>query len=192
LYGEASRLAPVPALQNAMIGHVYGGLMPRALVRTCGNSASACILAALLFVTVSVAGCSRSDTALQEELRKQLAEDARMTGSHVTVSVNQGTALIRGETQSAAQQQRAVDIAQAVKGLTQVQTEMRLSDAGLTAELEKAIAADPAVSQVPLRVEVKDAEVRLYSDQTNAGQRARLRDIAGGIPGVTRVDDNMK
>jgi osmotically-inducible protein OsmY len=166
--------------------------MRRALVRIVGNRLSASTLAALLLATVSAAGCSRSDATLQEELQKELAEDPRMAGSRVTVTVNQGQALIKGETQSAAQQQRAVDIARAVKGLTQVQTEMRLSDAGLTQELEKAIAADQSVNQVPLRVEVKDAEVKLYSDQTNADQRARLREIAGGIPGVTRVEDNMK
>ena len=87
---------------------------------------------------------------------------------------------------------RAVDIARAVKGVTQIQTEIRLSDAGLTEEVKKAVAADASVNQVPLRIEVKDAQVKLYSDQTNADQRAKLRDIAGGVPGVAGVEDNMK
>ena len=166
--------------------------MQRAIVRTCGNHAWVRVLALLFLVILSMTGCSRSDATLQEELRNELAEDPRMAGSHVTVTVTQGKALLRGETRSTAQQQRAVDIAQAVKGLTQVQPDMRLNDEGLTEELKKAIAADPSLNQVPLRLEVKNAEVKLYSDQTNASQRARLREIAGGIPGVTRVEDNMK
>lgn len=166
--------------------------MRRALVRIHGYLAPALMLAALLAAGAIAAGCSRSDATLQEELQKQLADDPRMAGSRVTVSVNQGQALIKGETESAAQQQRAVDVARAIKGLTQVQTEMRLSDAGLTEEVKKAIAADQSVNQVPLRLEVKNAEVNLYSDQTNTDQRARLREIAGGVPGVSRVEDHMK
>ena len=114
-----------------------------------------------------------------------------MTGSHVTVSVNQGTALIRGETQSAAQQQRAVDIAQAVKGLTQVQTEMRLRR-GAHRGAREGDRGRSGGEPGPAPRRGQGCEVELYSDQTNAGQRARLRDIAGGIPGVTRVEDNME
>ena len=166
--------------------------MGRQFVRILGNRSPARKLAVLLLVGVSMVGCSRSDAAVQEELQKQLAADSQIAGAHLTVTVNQGVTLIKGETQTTAQQQRAVDIARAVKGVTQIQTEIRLSDAGLTEEVKKAVAADASVNQVPLRIEVKDAQVKLYSDQTNADQRAKLRDIAGGVPGVAGVEDNMK
>jgi osmotically-inducible protein OsmY len=62
----------------------------------------------------------------------------------------------------------------------------------LTQAVKKAIAADETISAVPLRIEVRDGEVRLFSDQTNADQRARLAQVAGSVYGVTHVEDNMK
>jgi osmotically-inducible protein OsmY len=147
-------------------------------------------LAAL--VAVLTAGCGRSDTTVQSDLQQQLAADPATSGAHLTVTVNDGVAEIKGETDTMVQQQRALDVARAVKGVKQVQSEMRLSDARLTDEVKKVIAADASVSDIPLRLEVRDAEVKLYSDKTNGDQRTRLKQLAAGVPGVAGVEDNMK
>jgi osmotically-inducible protein OsmY len=145
-----------------------------------------------LLLSLAAAGCGRSDATVQSDLQQQLAADPSTSSAHLTVTVKEGTAQIAGTTDTTAQQQRVLDIVRAVKGVTQVRSEMRLSDPALLEEVKKAIAADPSVSQIPLRVEVKDAEVKLYSDKTNGNERTHLKDLAGGIPGVAHVEDNMK
>jgi osmotically-inducible protein OsmY len=149
-------------------------------------------LAATVLASAGTLACSRSDATVQSNLQQQLAADPGTARAHLTVTVNEGVATIKGETESVAQQQRVVDIASAVKGLLGVQSEMRLTDAALTDEVKKAIAADALVKEVPLRIEVQNAEVKLYSDRTNGDQRARLKELAEGVPGVVHVEDKMK
>ncbi len=160
--------------------------------RICGNYSSTFLLTAVLLACATVAACGRSDATVQGDLQKQLADDPATAGARLTVTVNEGVAQIKGETDTLPQQRRAVDIARAVKGVKDVQSEMRLTDAALIEEVKKAIAADPSVSQVPLRLEVQNAEVKLHSDQTNGDQRTRLKEIAASVPGVAHVEDDMK
>jgi osmotically-inducible protein OsmY len=165
---------------------LYAGARRRATVPTTLLFGLAAIFAAL------TAGCGRSDATVQSDVQQQLAADSVTSSAHLTVTVQDGVATIKGETDTMAQQQRALDVARAVKGVKQVQSEMRFSDAMLTQEVKKAIAADASVSDIPLRIEVKDAEVKLYSDKTNGDQRTRLKQLASGVPGVVGVEDNMK
>jgi osmotically-inducible protein OsmY len=146
---------------------------------------------ALLF-SVMTAACGRSDASVQSDLQQQLTTDPATAGAHLTVNVKEGTAILTGRTETMAQQQRAVDVARSVKGVKQVLNQMRVDDATLTEEVRKAIAADVSVNQIPLRIEVKDAEVSLYSDKTNSDERTRLKQLVGGVPGVAHVEDFMK
>ena len=146
----------------------------------------------LVLFTLLVTACGRSDSTLQGDLQKQLAADPATSSAHLTITVTDGTAHISGSTDSTTQQQRVLDVARAVKGVKQVQSDMRLSDTALLDEVKKAIASDSSLSQIPLRVEVQNAEVKLYSDKTNEDERTHLKQLAGGIPGVAHVEDNMK
>jgi osmotically-inducible protein OsmY len=153
---------------------------------------STILFGGVLLFCLMTAACGRSDATVQSDLQQQLAADPATSSAGLTVTVKDGVALIGGQTETMTQQQRALDVARAVKGVKQVQSEMRLSDAALTEEVKKAVAADSSVNQVPLRIEVKDAEVKLYSDQTNGDQRARLKELASSVPGVVHVEDDMK
>ena len=143
-----------------------------------------------LVIVVSAAACSRSDADVQSDVQKQLAADSTTAG--LTVSVIQGVARISGVTQSKAQQDRASDIARAVKGVKVVESDMRIDDTALTDAVRKAIAADASLSDIPLRVEAHNGEVKLFSDKTNADQRAKLVEVTGAVYGVTHVEDDMK
>src|SRR3954470_16199272 len=150
------------------------------------------VLALVALLGTWMTGCGQSDSAVQSYLQERLAADPATSSAHLTVTVAEGVAHLKGETETLAQQEHAVDIARAVKGVKQVQSEMRLNDAAMTEEVKKAIAADASVSQVPLRIEVKNAEVKLFSDKTNSNERARLKELAGSVPGVVHVEDDMK
>jgi osmotically-inducible protein OsmY len=168
------------------IMRLYAGARTRATLPTTLLVGLAAVIAAL------TAGCGRSDATVQSDVQQQLAADPATSSAHLTVTVKDGVAQIQGETDTMAQQQRALDVARAVKGVTQVESEMRLNDAALTQDVKKAIAADASVSDIPLRIEIKDGEVKLYSDKTNGDQRTRLKELASSVPGVVGVEDNMK
>jgi osmotically-inducible protein OsmY len=155
-------------------------------------AAAACRTAAAALLAIAIAACGRSDADLQADLQKQLAADPALAGVPLTVEVTKGIAQIGGSTQTKAQQDRAVAIARTIKGLTGVESAMHIDDGVLTAEVKKAIAAEPAVREVPLRIEVHDGEVTFYSNRTNATERARLAEVAMSVAGVRHVVDNMK
>jgi len=174
------------------VGFLGGIMRLHASARTRATLPTTLLIGLAVVLAVLTAGCGRSDATVQSDVQQQLAADPAMSSAHLTVTVKDGVAQITGETDSMAQQQRALDVARAVKGVTQAQSDMRLNDAALTQDVKKAIAADASVSDIPLRIEVKDGAVKLYSDKTNGDQRTRLKALAANVPGVIGVEDNMK
>jgi osmotically-inducible protein OsmY len=141
-------------------------------------------------LSVATGACSRPDADVQADLQRQLAADTATAG--ITATVTEGVARLSGVTQTKAQQDRAMDISRSVKGVKEVESAMRMDDASLAEAVKTAVAADESVRGIPLRVEATNGEVRLFSDSTNADQRARLLQVAGAVYGVTHVEDNMK
>ena len=148
------------------------------------------VLLLALTLCIAAAACSRSDSDVQADLQKQLSTDSAT--ANLTVTVKEGVARLSGVTTSKAQQDRALDIARSIKGVKEVQSAMNVDDTVLADDVKKAIAADASVSAIPLRIEVHEGEVTLFSDKTNSDQRAKLVQIAGLVYGVTHVADNMK
>ena len=163
-------------------------MRPQHLSLARSSRPSALVLALLL--AVSTLACARSDEAVQADLQQQLAADPATAG--ITATVTEGVAKLSGVTQTQAQQDRAMAIGRAIKGVAAIESAMRIDDAALAEAVKNAIATDETVNAVPLKIEVRDGEVRLFSEQTNADQRARLAQVVSSVYGVTHVEDNMK
>jgi len=58
--------------------------------------------------------------------------------------------------------------------------------------VKQALAADEIVAKIPIEVDAKEGFVRLWSDQTTAEERAKIVQIASGVPGVEHVEDRMR
>jgi hyperosmotically inducible protein len=155
-----------------------------------GKMRSLPVFALAVLLGLAAAACSRSDADVQTDLQRQLSADTATAG--ITATVTEGVARLSGVTKAKAQQDRALDIARSVKGVKEVQSSLRMDDATLADEVKKTIAADASVSAIPLTVEVRDGEVKLFSDKTNSDQRAKLVQLAGTVYGVTHVEDDMK
>ena len=132
----------------------------------------------------------RTDSAVQAVLQKQLAADPAT--ARLMATVEDGVARISGEIENQQGEGRAVDIARAVKGVHAVESGMYVSDITLAEAVKRAIAADPSVAAVPLRLEVHTGQVKVFSDETNADQRARLARVTRAVYGVTSFEDHMK
>ena len=143
----------------------------------------------LLLVAV---GCGRSDTDTQEAVRTELERDPITEPFALDVEVDGGVVSISGKTQTVEQQERALEVARAVEGVTEVKNGMVLQDRVLVDAVSKALAEDALLAAVPIKVDFGDGKVRLMSDQTDSAQRERAMDIAKSIAGVQGVEDRMK
>jgi osmotically-inducible protein OsmY len=146
----------------------------------------------LVPMLASVAACGRNDTDVRNDVRAQLAVEPDTAPLDLTVTVTQGVVTLAGDTRTHAQQDRAIVVAKAVKGVTDVKSAMKLGDEGIAEAIRQAIAADPAVAQIPLEVTVKDGVASLSSAQTNRDERQKLVALARPVEGVKNVVDNMR
>jgi hyperosmotically inducible protein len=99
---------------------------------------------------------------------------------------------LAGDTNTSAEQTRAIEIARAVKGVKDVVSEMRISDTAIVNNVKKALTADEMLAKVPIDVDSSDGYVRLMSAATNRDERQRALEVAKTIEGVASVEDRMK
>jgi hyperosmotically inducible protein len=143
-------------------------------------------------IAVLAFGCGRTDPALLSAVSAQLAVDPTIATLRLDVSVARGVVHLRGDTNSRAEQERAIEIARAVRGVREVVNEMHISDERIAENVRKALTADQVLVDVPIDVDSADGHVRLHSSQTNSDQRQRAVQLAKAVEGVTSVEDRMR
>jgi osmotically-inducible protein OsmY len=136
--------------------------------------------------------CGRSDSTLQTDTEARLAADPEIRDLGLSVTVQEGVVHLSGETRLRQQQDRAIEIARSVDGVTDVVNEMKSAGEPLERAVKEALARDPLVGSIPIDVEAQDADILLRSDQTNQEQRTRAVEIARQVEGVEAVEDLMK
>ena len=137
-------------------------------------------------------GCGRSDSDIQEAVRTELSRDPVTEPFALDVEVVGGVASISGKTLTVEQQERALEVARAVEGVTDVKNGMALHDKVLVDAVTKALAEDAVLATVPIKVDFRDGKVRLMSEQTDRAQRERAVEVARSVEGVQDVEDRMK
>ena len=143
-----------------------------------------------ILLGLGAAACSRADADVQADVQQALGADPATAS--LTVTVKEGVATLGGITSTKAQQDRATDIARAVKGVKTIESQMQIDNAALLDAVKAAVAADESLRDIPLNIEAREGEVTLSSDKTNADQRAKLAQVVRSVYGVNHVEDNMK
>jgi osmotically-inducible protein OsmY len=137
--------------------------------------------------------CGRSDASIADDLRSRLIVDDTTTELELTVTAERGVVRLSGNIPTYGQHARVLEIARDVAGAERVIDETHLNEHPLAAAVRAAVGRDSLVAAVPLEIDATDRGVVVFrSIQTNAQQRARLAQIARGVPGVTGIDDQMK
>jgi osmotically-inducible protein OsmY len=151
-----------------------------------------CGLIISLGLLLATAACARSDADVKSDVQAQLAVDPDTANDDLAVTVTDGVATISGDTRNRKDQERAVIIARAVKGVKDVKSQMKLGAEGIIQAVRDAIAADPMVARIPLTISMRgDGILWLTSGDTNKDERTRLVAIARGVEGVKEVVDDM-
>jgi osmotically-inducible protein OsmY len=152
----------------------------------------ACLRGAMVLLAVLTIGCGRHDDAIAAESRKQLAANPALRDASISMIVKRGVVLLRGHVVTTSQTLQATAVVARVDGVRTVVSQLTLSDDNLRSAVEQALRQDALLAGVPIEVDVADGVVRLTSTATNATHRSQAIAVAGLLPGVVRVEDNMK
>ena len=136
--------------------------------------------------------CIPSEADIRRDVVAQLAANPSTASLGLSVSAENRVVYLTGKTATKEEQQRAIDLARAVRGVKLVVNQMWINNAALADKVKAAITADAVVGNIPIEVDANEGAVRLMSDQTNRDERARLVQIASAVEGVQRVEDQMK
>jgi osmotically-inducible protein OsmY len=140
-----------------------------------------------------------TDDQLQLDVAAELFWDAKVDSRAVAVSASSGTITLRGTVGSFREKTEAKKAAERVYGVTAVSNELevrildddRREDAEVRGDVLQALTLD---TQIPPTIDarVKDGWVTLTGTAAWRYQRDEARFVAGNVPGVCGVDDEIR
>jgi hyperosmotically inducible protein len=164
---------------------------------------------ALVFAAIVAVGCSSTQTAGQQVddatitagVKAALAADPDVKSFGIDVDTIEGVVALRGNVQTSAQKSETERLARTVGGVRGVRNEIHvgagdsvgthIDDAGITASVKTAFAADPEVKALSIDVDTRDGVVTLSGRVETASMRARAEDLARHTSGVKSVRNEL-
>jgi len=166
---------------------------------------SGCIAATIGLVTVSTitlvqdprtVGTFVDDNVIEASAIKEMVTDPLLDGTHVSITVVNGVALLTGEVDSTEQKLRAAAIANSFQGVTQVVNQVdqtsnssltsRSNDTLITAKVKTALIRDKLVESNNIKVVTARGVVYLMGIVTEE-QEAQAVKLTQGVGGVERI-----
>lgn len=157
---------------------------------------------------LSMAACSKSDPGITTAVKTKLAADDTVKAYKIDVDTKNATVTLTGTVDSAEAKTRAVQIARATNGVTDVVDQLTVSpppvstsgvtvpeamtDPAITVAVKTSLLADPNVSGLKIDVDTKDSIVTLTGNVKSADEKTRAEDAAKGTKGVSSVVNNLK
>ncbi len=166
---------------------------------------SGCIAATIGLVTVSTitlvqdprtVGTFVDDNVIEASAIKEMVTDPLLDGTHVSITVVNGVALLTGEVDSTEQKLRAAAIANSFQGVTQVVNQVdqtsnssltsRSNDTLITAKVKTALIRDKVVESNNIKVVTARGVVYLMGIVTEE-QEVQAVKLTQGVGGVERI-----
>ena len=158
---------------------------------------------------VSMAACSHSDPGITTAVKAKLAADDTVKAYKIDVDTKDGKVTLSGTVDTAEAKTRAVDVARATKGVTDVEDQLAvtapapppvatsgvtepITDAAITAGVKAALLADPLVSGLKVNVDTDKAVVTLKGNVSSDDEKARAEEVAKNANGVSSVVNSLK
>jgi hyperosmotically inducible periplasmic protein len=158
--------------------------------------------------------CARSDAGITTSVKARLVDDA-VKARNINVDTKDRIVTLTGNVESQQEKAKAVEIARATRGVTDVVDNLSISaesqtapttgelgeapetigrpnmDPGLTVEIKTRLLADPMVSGLKINVDTKDRVVTLTGTVSSQAEKARALEIARGVENVVRLEDRL-
>lgn len=154
-------------------------------------------VAALLAAPGPARGQTLKDQAITTAVEDELLFDPAVRLNDLDVTTKEGVVTIRGTVDNLLAKERAVSLAETVKGvrsvvsLTQVKPPVLRTDIGIENDVESALIRDPATKSWKIDVDVEDGAVTLQGTVGSWAQKELAAKVAKGVRGVTAIDNQI-
>ncbi|HJL17982.1 MAG TPA: BON domain-containing protein [Sandaracinaceae bacterium LLY-WYZ-13_1] len=138
-----------------------------------------------------------SDEAIADAVRTELwLEDAIAPGA-IEVSVSAGIVSLDGEVGSVIAERRAKARAEAVRGVRALVDRVEVDpperrDDELLEDVQEALVQDPTTESYEVEADVRDGRVTLEGEVGSWQEKMLAEHVAGGVRGVTAVDNRVR
>ncbi len=158
--------------------------------------AAATLLALALGPAPALAAPELTDGQITAAVTDELLYDEGVEGAWIDVETDEGVVQLSGTTDNILARDRAVRVAQTVRGVRAVVDEIRVLDAGradeaIRAAVDDALLSDPATDTWQIGVEVEDGEVTLTGTVDSWQERLLAGKVAKGVRGVLALDNRI-
>jgi osmotically-inducible protein OsmY len=174
------------------------------MARGGARSRGARLIPAAVAALALVAGPAFAATANQElddgdimtAIEDDFLVDTTVPFHSVDVEVDRGVVTLSGTVDTILARQRAVELAQTIKGVRSVVDEIEVdpvprSDDELRRDVEWALVNDPAADSYEITVSVDDGAVRLEGNVDSWQEKQLARRVAEGVRGVKEIDNQI-
>jgi hyperosmotically inducible periplasmic protein len=163
------------------------------------------------------AACAQTDAGITTAVKSKLVADDTVKAYRIDVDTKDKVVTLRGDIDSRAARDRAVELARATNGVREVVDVMVLApapaatsgvadqaketsrdagqmigDAGITTAIKAKMLADTTVSALKIDVDTKDGIVVLIGNVGSPAEKRRALEIARETDGVKSVKDDLK
>ena len=174
-------------------------------------------MSVIAVATALTAGCSKSDVGITTAVKSRFAKDDTVKAYQINVDTKDKVVTLRGEVETAAARDRAVELARTTEGVRDVvdvlvlapspaptsgvadqvketarDAEHLIGDAGITAAIKTKMLADTTVGGLKIDVDTTGGAVSLTGDVASALEKRRAIEIARETDGVKSVKDHLK
>jgi len=138
-----------------------------------------------------------TDAAITRAVEQELDHDRAVDSPDITVSTEDGIVTLEGNVSNLMAQERAVRIAETVKGVRTVisriaiRPTIELSDRALKYDVNSALFYDRATDAYELGVEVDQGTVKLTGQVQSFAERQLAERVAKTVHGVRAVDNHI-
>ena len=137
-----------------------------------------------------------ADAQITQAVKQALAHDRHLRGQRLHVQTHHGAVELTGRVDTLQTRQRAVDLANAVRGVTGVYDEIRLApasepDARLADAFAHAAEDSPMLENTDVHARAQDGILTLSGEVHSWQQRQSAEDLAKSLRGVRHVRDEL-
>lgn len=182
VFGTASLLA---------VGFLGGCASPSESV-TAKSDAAAPVVTAPIDQALQV-----SDASIKQELEDKLRSEAGLSADDIKVEVDHNVVTLRGKFRSVDQANRAIEIADSVRGVLSVDNLARVEpparpDQDIQSDVARALRSDPATQDLKLNVKVDHQTVTLSGEVDDWQAKDLAGWVAGNVRGVWGVNNQIR
>ena len=136
------------------------------------------------------------DADIAQAIQRHFQDVGPLRSEHLQVSVTNGVAMVSGSVGNLLAKERAIGIAETVRGVRSVVDQVAVvpvtrTDAQLGSDVSHALQRDPTTRSYTIATAAKDGKVTLSGTADSWQQKNLFTDVAAAVPGVKSVDNGV-